>query len=152
MKVVGTGSPVMLTVRVRASEVGLLRDVLNEQLLAAAGSIGQAAPWQPSGVAVASARNLSDSDLAVVSELLSQLREPVAADQPRELVGPTSVLDPDIRTAASQAAERLCEAVDVFRADRGRMKADELRSALETASACTATLIGLDHAQNYAVQ
>ena len=148
MKAIGTGSPVMLTIRVRPSEVGLFRDVLNEQLLAAAGSIDQATcdrrPTRADGQA--------HDELAVVSELLNQLREPVAEDQPRELVGPTSVLDPVIRTAASEAADRLSEAVDVFRSDRGRMTADELRAALETASACTSTLIGLDHAQNHAVQ
>jgi hypothetical protein len=116
MKVIGTGSPVMLTIRVRTSEVGLFRDVLNEQLLAALGSLDQAAACDGRA---ARADGQANGELAVVSELLNQLREPVAADQPRELVGPTSVLDPVIRTAASEAVDRLSEAVDVFRSDRG---------------------------------
>ena len=86
-----------------------------------------------------------------IAKVLDDLRVHVPPEQTRLFLGPTSLLDSVIRDAASEAVERLSEAVDAFRADTGRLSADALRAATETASASVATLIGLDYAQNHAI-
>lgn len=91
-------------------------------------------------------------ELFLITRALDALRDHVSPDRQRELIGPTWLLDAIIREAAIEVAERLRGAVDRFRADGGAMTADELRAALETACASTATLIGLDFAQNHAME
>ncbi len=154
MKVVGSGSPSMLTVRAKPSEVKLLRDLICDRRADVVSAI--------TGAHAKSRREDEDLDgreveqrhdeLFLITRLLEGLRKPVSPDQPRELAAPTWLLDPIIRNAAAEAAERLSEAVDIFRSDSGRLTADELRATLDTACASTSTLIGLDHAQNHAVE
>jgi hypothetical protein len=148
MKVVGTGSPMMLSLRIKSCEVAVVREVLcrrrAEAVAAAAGSPASPPP------AAADAEERHD-EMFVIAKLLDDVRRHVPGGQPQVLEGPTWLLDPVIRDAASEAVERLSEAVDLFRADRGRMSRDGLRAAVDTASACAATLIALDYVQNHAV-
>ena len=83
--------------------------------------------------------------------MLDDLRRPAPADEPRELVGPTWLLGGVIRGASGEAIERLVQGVAEFREDRGRPTSGELRAALATAAAWVETLIGLDYADNHAV-
>lgn len=153
MKVVGSGSPSMLTVRAKSSEVRLLRDILcdrrAEVVIAATGALAQRGREGED----LDDREVEDrhEELFWIARLLDGLRKPVPPGQPHELVGPTWLLDPIIRGAAAEAAERLSEAVDRFRAGDGKLAPDELRAAVDAAGASTATLIGLDHAQSNAV-
>ena len=145
MKLVGTGSPAMLTLRAKTCEVSILREVLRRrrgELVAAAGA---ARPHDEDA-------ERAHDEMFLVAKLLDALARPVAPDQPREILGPTWVLDPLIRDAASGAVEKLAEAIEVFRADMGRLSADQLRAALDTAVACTTTLLGLDYVQNHGVE
>jgi hypothetical protein len=153
MKVVGTGAPRMLTIRLKPCEVTVFRDELHHRRAAvteaaAAAHAGTAAP-----TALAGDRDVEDrhDELFLITALLDQLRMPAPAGQAREIVGPTWLLAPIIRGVAGEAAYRLQSAVDQFREDRGTPTADELRAAVDTASACAATLIGLDYAENHAV-
>src|SRR5690349_3965494 len=102
MKVVGTGSPVMLTLRVKSSEVAVLREVLCRR---------RAEEISAAGVALRSRDNAEvegrDDEMFLISKLLDDLRRHVPDGQPRELVGPTCLLDPVIREAAAEATERL---------------------------------------------
>ena len=150
MKVVGTGSPANLTVRYKHSEVRLLRDVLYEHLDVEVEAIGSRSARRSTSDPVAlGEHDRGDGKVAALGALLDQLRARVTPDQARELSGPTHLLDPILRNAASEAAERFGEAVDVFRAGGGKMTADQLRSALETATASVTTLIWLDQAQDH---
>jgi hypothetical protein len=151
MKVVGTGAPMMLTVRARACEVSALREVLlrrrNEAVEAASRlrtPVGLSAPNPDT--------EDPHDELVLISKVLDDLCRSVGPDQPREVVGPTWLLDPIIRDAATEAVVRLVQMVEAFRADTGRVPADELRAAVDAASACTATLIALDYTQNHAVE
>jgi hypothetical protein len=153
MKVVGTGSPTMLTIRVKRCEVGVLRDVLTDRRDAAleAGA-AHAARRRAGRPFTAIESEQPETEVLVLTKLLEALRADGAPRELRTLVGPTALLDPIVRGAAAEAAERLCAAVDVFRADIGKLSADQLRAAVEAAAASAATLIGLDHVQNYGVE
>jgi hypothetical protein len=144
----------MLTVRLKSSEVGVVRHVLcDRRSEVVSQAAAQAGPERRRIVEPGVDREVEDrhDELFLIAKLLDDLRRHVPVDQPRELVAPTWLLDPVIRAAAVEAAARLQEAVDVFRADTGGLTADELRAALESASASTSTLIGLDYVQNHAV-
>jgi hypothetical protein len=152
VKVVGTGAPQMLTLRPRRGELALLRAELEERrsvVIAAA---------HAQEIGSGRGRSVGDPDgerhhdeLLLIARLLDQLRTPPAKGQAPELVGPTWLLGPVIRGAAEEAVERLVSAVSTFTADQGTVTPEQLRAALDAASACTATLIGLDYAENHAV-
>lgn len=153
MKVVGTGSPTMLTIRAKCSEVGVLDGVLRERRDAAleAGA-AQAARRRTGQSVIADENGRPEEDVIVLTKLLDALHASGAPGDSRELIGPTALLDPIVRDAASEAAERLSVAVGMFRADTGKLSADEFRAAVDAAASSAATLIGLDHAQNHGVE
>jgi hypothetical protein len=135
----------MLTLRIKSCEVPMMRDVLvRRRAEAVAAAAGERTPGG------ADAEQPHD-EMFVIAKLLDDLHRHVPDGQPRILEGPTWLLDAVIRDAASEAVERLRDAVDVFRADTGKLSRDGLRAAVDTASACTATLIALDYIQNHAV-
>jgi hypothetical protein len=143
----------MLTIRLKTSEIPVLRDELEERRAVAIEAVADA-----HGRATLCGATIVDSgdgrgsdELLLISKLLDDLRARVHDDQPLEIVGPTWLLDAVIRGAAGEAVERLRLVVDAFRLDRGRVTPDELRVAIDAVCASTATLIGLDHAVNHAV-
>ena len=151
MKVVGTGSPMMLTVRAKPCEVGVLRDVLLRRRAEVVEDASRLHPPAGHKDPDPDAEGPHD-ELVLLSRVLDDLRRGAGPSEPRELVGPTWLLDPIIRDASTEAVERLLQTVEAFRADTGRVPADQLRAAVDAASACTATLIALDYAQNHAVE
>jgi hypothetical protein len=153
VKVVGTGAPRMLTVRFKSCEVEVLRDEVYHHRAVATEAAAHAHANSTAPGAGAGDRDVEDrhDELYLLTRILDDLRAPVPPGQPREIVGPTWLLGPVIRGAASCAAERLVEAVAAFGADTCSVAPDELRARIEAASACIATLIGLDHAENHAV-
>jgi hypothetical protein len=151
MKVVGTGSPTMLTIRLKTCEIPVLRDELEERRAVAIEAASDAQRGATVRDATISGDEGDGEELLLISRLLDDLRTRVQDDQPLEIVGPTWLLDQVIRGAAGEAVERLRLAVDAFRLDRGRVTPDEVRGAIDAVCASTATLIGLDHAINHAV-
>lgn len=153
MKVVGTGAPRMLTVRFKSCEINVLRDELHHRRAAITEAAAKAHADSNAPGAGVGDREVEDrhDELFLITRVLDELRAPVQPDQPRQIVGPTWLLGPVIRGAAAEAAERLQDAVAAFGADTGTPTPDEVRAAVDTASALTATLIALDHAENYAV-
>jgi hypothetical protein len=151
MKVIGTGAPRMLTVRLRSCELAVLRD----ELLHRRAAITEAAAHaQATGDAPGAGDRAIEGrydELLLISRLLDELHAYAPRARSRQIVGPTWLLGPVIRGAATEAVERLRDAVTGFAADTGAPSPVELRAALETACACTATLMGLDHAENHAV-
>ncbi len=141
----------MLVVRVKSCEVGVWRNVLCRRRAEAVAAAGTT-PVAPVDAGSDIAAEGPHDEMFVIARVLDALRRAVPEGQPRELSGPTWLLDPVIREAASEAAERLSEAVDVFRADGAGTSADRLRAAVDSASACAATLIGLDYVQNHGVE
>jgi hypothetical protein len=153
VKVVGTGAPQMLTLRPRRCELAVLRDELEERrcvVTEAAAHAQETGSGRGGPVGDPAAEHHHD-ELLLISRLLDQLRTPPARGQAREVVGPTWLLGPVIRGAAEEAVERLVSAVAKFSADTGTVTPEQLRAALDAARACTATLIGLDYAENHAV-
>jgi hypothetical protein len=153
MKVVGTGAPRMLTIRLKPCEVGVFRDELHHRRAAVTEAAAAAHSRSVAPTTLAGDRDVEDhhDELFLIMTLLDELRTPVPPGQPRELVGPTWLLGPIIRGVAGEAVDRLQSAVERFREDRGTPTPDELRGALDCACACTATLIGLDYADNHGV-
>jgi hypothetical protein len=153
VKVIGTGAPRMLTVRLNSCEVSVLRDELHHQRAVITEAAAQAHAKSALPGAGASDRDIEDhhDELLLISRLLDDLLAPVARDRPRELVAPTWVLAPVIRGAAVEAVERLRDVVAAFASDTGARTADEVRAAVHTAAALAATLIGVDHAEHHAV-
>ena len=101
------------------------------------------------GGAASRERERVETEAAALTGLLEQLRRSERAGRPHVLIGPTSVLDPIVRNAASEAVERLSAVVDIFRGDvNGKVTPEELRSAVDTAGACTATLMWLVDVQD----
>jgi hypothetical protein len=158
MKVVGTGAPRMLTIGFEPCELEVLRDELEERrgviVEAAAHAQEQARearPALPGAERPEQEVQRRHDELLVISQLLDDLRRPAPRDEPREVIGPTWLLGDVIRGASGEAIERLVQAVATFREDRGRPTSGELRAALAAAAAWVETLIGLDYADNHAV-
>jgi len=143
----------MLTLRLKQREVDVLRDELHHRRAAIteAAAAAHAASTVPEAGAGDPDVERRHDELLLISRLLDELHTPAPLGQSREIVGPTWLLAPVIRGAAGEAVARLVAAVDQFREDRGMPSSDQLRVAVDTARAWTATLIGLDHAENHAV-
>ena len=153
IKVIGTGAPRMLTVRFRPCEIEVLLDELHHQravITEAAAGAHEKSTAPGAGAGDQEVEHHHD-ELYLVTRLLDDLHAPAPNDRTREIVAPTWVLGPVIRGAAVEAVERLCDAVRTFAADKVGHSPDEIRRAVDTAAALTATLIGLDHAEHYAV-
>jgi hypothetical protein len=118
MKVVGSGSPRMLTVRLKPCELPLLRDEVEEHQRSVLSSLADQRRSIGVGARHRDDERLKD-DLVTLTRLLDELRGPVRPDQPLEVTGPTDVLGEVIRGAAGEAVYRLHEDVDRFREDRG---------------------------------
>jgi hypothetical protein len=153
IKVIGTGAPRMLTVRFRPCEVAVLLDELHHQraVITQAAAHVHATSTAPSAGAGDEDVEHHHDELFLITRLLDDLHARAPGARRREVVAPTWVLGPVIRGAAVEAVERLCDAVRKFAADKGARTPEEVRSAVDTAAALTATLIGLDHVEHYAV-
>jgi hypothetical protein len=153
-KVIGTGAPRMLTVRFRPCEVAVVLDELHHRrtvVTEAAANAHAVSTAQDAGAGDQSVEDHHD-ELLLISGLLDDLHAPAPRDQPREVVAATRILSPVIRGAAVEAVERLCAAVRRFATDKGECTPEEVRGAVDTAAALSATLIGLDHAEHFAVE
>ena len=157
MKVVGSGSPMMLTVRFKPREIRLLRAQLEARQRSLLSSIADTQRWLEERACglreherEQELERLKD-DLVVVTSLLDESRRPADPGQPRIVTGPTKVMAEVIRGAAGEAADLLQEAVDRFREDRGTPTPQALRQQLGDTAAWVETLIGLDHADNHGV-
>jgi hypothetical protein len=143
MKVVGSGNPAALTLRLREREVDGLRDEMRHREAGAEdalsngldlGRVDRKTPIEVREAAVAMQRHL---DAASVNE------------QGRVVVtGPTWLLGPSIVCATIEAAERLAAAIQRF-VDADDGDAEELRGAVSCAAAWSETMIGYDHAENF---
>lgn len=153
MKVIGTGAPRMLTVRFRPCEVGVVLDELHHQRSVVTEAAAHAHDHSSAPGAGAGDPEVEDhhDELFLIARLLDDLRASATPDRLREVMAPTSLLGPVIRGAAVEAVERLCDAVRKFAADTGAGTPEEVRGAVDAAAALTATLIGLDHAENHGV-
>jgi hypothetical protein len=150
MKVIGTGTPEMLTVFPQEPEIDVLGAVIERRIVEATEAAATAHerardqaredPWTP---AVQSAH----SDLYVVSRLEVALHAAVAQGERRALIAPREVLGPIVREAACDAGMQMAEALDRF-GEMGQPAPDEMRRLLTTVVACTRTLIALDFVLN----
>jgi hypothetical protein len=131
MKVIGTGNPIALTLRLREHEVDGLREELRQRELVAEdalangdqfGRVDRKTPIEVREAAVA---------------MRNQLDVAEANEQGRVVVtGPTWLLGPSIITATIEAGEQFAAP-------------EALRDAISTASAWSETLIGYDHVENH---
>ena len=158
MKVIGTGAPRMLTIRFEPCELDVLRDELEQRRAVAVEAAAHAQreakaarPALPVAERPRGELECRHDELLLVSELLDELRRPAPEPGPREVVGPTWLLGDVIRGAADETVERLAQGVAQFRLDRGHPTPEELLAALATAAAWVRTLVGLDFADNHAV-
>jgi hypothetical protein len=153
IKVIGTGAPRMLTVRFRPCEVAVLLDELHHRRAVITEAAAHAHAISTAPGAGAGDEDVEDrhDQLILISRLLDDLHASAPRDQRREIVAPAWVLGPVIRGAAVEAVERLCGAVTKFAADKGECTPEEVRGAVDTAAALSATLIGLDHVEHFAV-
>jgi hypothetical protein len=158
VKVVGTGAPRMLTIRFEPCELEVLRDELEQRrgMIVEAAAHAQeqarkARPALPGAERPEQELERRHDELLLISQLLDDLRRPAPRDEPRDVTGPTWLLGDVIRGASGEAIDRLVNAVSAFREDRGRPASGELRATLAAAAAWVETLIGLDYADNHAV-
>ena len=151
MKVVGTGAPRVLTIRFRACEIGILRDELHHRRASLTEAAAEAHARSTARTAAGGDREVEDrhAELLLISRLLDDAHRPAPNGDPYEIVGPAWLLGPVIRGAAGEAVARLASAVQEFAEDRGAPTPDRVRAALDSACAWTATLLGLDHAENH---
>lgn len=152
-KVIGTGAPRMLTVRFRPCEIDVLLDELHHHRAVVTEAAAEAHANSTAAGAGAGDENVEHhhDELARIARLLDDLRTLTPCDRPREIVAPTWVLGPVIRGAAVEAVERLCDAVRKFAEDKGACTPEDVRAAVDAAAALTATMIGLDHVEHFAV-
>lgn len=138
MKVMGSGSPAHLTLRLREREVSGLDRALELREAMAGGSSDATLELSPTQVR---------AEIVAARERLAGAAK---LEQARvEITGPTWLLAPVISSAASAAAERLATTMLRFTRDgRGVDDAEELREAIGDASAWSETLIACRHAQH----
>lgn len=137
MKVVGLGAPRTLEMRLKCCELVVWRDVLREAHAEELGADGHDATRADPGVR-----------LAQLSRLMREAYAPWRADQPVQVVGPTSLLAPLVRTAANKAIDRYVTAATGFLCDAASVESDHVRAALDTTSAWTATLLALHRVEH----
>jgi hypothetical protein len=142
MKVIGSGSPTNLTLRLREREVsGLDRELDRREALAGENPCDGA-----KGTVELSATQVR----AQIMAARRRLDGAVKLDHARvEVTGPTWLLAPVISSAAAAAAEQLARTMLRFARDgRGVDDAEELREAIGDASAWSETLIACRYAQH----
>jgi hypothetical protein len=147
MKVIGTGNPEMLTLRLRERELAGLKEDLGHRASVADDA---EATLQERGfdAPIGDDGRTSAEVLAAIAGLLDRLATAQPNEQGRVVVsGPTWLLGPAIRGATAEAAEQLVSALERFISSEGCTPV-ELRDAVSTASAWSETLIGYDHVQN----
>lgn len=141
MKVVGTGAPRTLTVRVQACEIGLWREALRRRLVAATDRSE-----------VASAIDVDQptrrDEAGTIARLLDRAHAPAPPGQPWVLSGPSVLLADVIQGIASAATDSYAAAWRRFTASPDSRNGDRLRIALDAAAATTATAIALARVQN----
>jgi hypothetical protein len=141
MKVVGTGAPRILTVRVQACEIWLWREALRRRLVAAtdrsevASALDDDEPAHP-------------DEAATIARLLERAHTPVPSGQPWVLSGPSVLLADVIHGIATAATDSYAAAWRNFTASPDSRNGDRLRIALDTVAATTATAIALARVQN----
>jgi hypothetical protein len=131
MKVMGIGAPRTLELRLKRCELSVWREVLRRAHAAQRDRVS-AAP----------------ETLVQLSRLQQQAGEPHREDQPVVVTGPTSVLAPLVRSAASNALENYVTEASTFISDSTAVSPDRLRAALDSASAWTATLLALHRVES----
>lgn len=153
MKVVGTGAPVMLILRLAPREVEGLRDELFHRRAGKTEAAAIAHERSPGAGAGGGTPEVEDhhEELVVIAGVLDQLarKEPNSAGR-IEIVGPTWLLGPSIRAAAVEAGHRLLDALERFSKGRG-CTADELRNAMANAAAWSESLLAYDYVDNHAM-
>ena len=153
IKVIGTGASRMLTVRFRPCERELLVDELHHHRAVRTEATAEAHAQSSAPGAGAGGQDVEHhhAALSVIARLLDDLNAPAPDGRPQEIVAPSWVLGPVSRGAAVDAVERLGDAVRKFAQKDGGCTPEEVRRAVDAAAVLTATLIGLDHAENFAV-
>lgn len=133
MKVIGIGAPRTLELRLKCCELGVWREVLRE-----------AHAEEQRGSADAKTRSDGPGGrLRELSRLLGEAHAPWRPDQPVLVVGATSVIAPLVSAAALKAMDRYVAVGAAFIDDGASVARDEVRAALDTAGAWTATLLAL---------
>jgi hypothetical protein len=142
MKVVGTGAPRTITVRVQPCEIAIWRDALRRRMITATDprlrSMSPAADDEPTHC----------HEAGSIARLLERAHAPVPQGQPWVLTGPSWLLGDVIQTVTRAAVDRYAEAWRTFEEVPDALNADRLRVALDAASACTATAIAFARVQN----
>lgn len=128
MKVTGFGAPRTLELRLKRCELAVWRAVVGD---AHANELHHRDASK------------SGSRLRQLSRLLCEAHEPWQPDQPVHVVAPTCILAPLVRAAASTAIDRYVAMATAFGDDNSNVSADQVRAALDTTGAWTATLLAL---------
>ena len=155
MKVVGTGAPVVLTVRFERCELDVLRDELHHVRagVTESAAVAHQRATDPGAGAGSAAVESNHQRLVELSALLDQveLLDP-EEEEPLEVAGPSAFFASVIRGAATEAAERYADAMRRFRDPDEHCSREELRAAAEAARAWTETLLGYDFVENHGMR
>jgi hypothetical protein len=149
MKVVGTGSPVALTLRLREREITGLSEELDHRRRVADEAM-EAARERGRDLSAVRDDGRTPGEVAGAIVVMQEVIARAVPNAQERLVvtGPTWLLAPAIRGASIEASERLVDALRRF-ADENVGSAEELRDAVGDAAAWSETLIGLDHAESF---
>jgi hypothetical protein len=148
MKIVGTGAPMVLTMRYTSCELELLVEQLMERPARVVGSSrGQAAEGRPHRL-----DDVSD-DLEETARALDQLSQ-VDRTEPRafEVTGPSWFWASVIRRSAGEAAARFADAMRRFTTVGDECTREELLAASSATAAWTETLIALHYVDNHGLE
>lgn len=155
MKVIGTGSPAMLTLRLEECEIEVLCDELQHRRAVKAEAAAVAHERSAGQGAGAGTREVEDphDELVVIAGVLDQLSGGGRPSDERsggraEIVGPTWLLGPSIRGATAEAAHRLLATLDRYRDERA-CTAEEMRAAVKTVTAWVETMVDYDYTENH---
>lgn len=146
MKVTGSGSPAVLTVRFREREIPGLEVELRERLRDAEAAIMHGVDLERVD------RKSPEEVLGATRRLMEQLADPERRQGDRVVVtGPTWLLGTEIVCAAIVAVDRFHETLHHF-VDEVDGDPQLLREALSAANAWCETLMGYEHVETFGVE
>jgi hypothetical protein len=152
MKIVGTGAPIVLTMRFEPCELELLIEQLVERPARVMSSSGSQAAGHRPYLRDARLDDISN-DLEETARALDQLSE-VDRGEPRafEVTGPSSFWTSVIRRAAGEASTRFADAMRRFTTVGEECTREELQIASAVTAAWTETLIALHYVDNHGLE
>lgn len=149
MKVIGTGAPAALTLRLSAGQRDALCDELHHRRAIAIETLSHRSSGDGAAAVLGGVHEEQHERLLAIGAMLDQLEGRTLGDSV-EVVGPTWLLGPSIGGATTEAIHRLLTA-DAVTTAMDSVRSVELLGAAQTALAWVETRLAYEHVDHHGV-